>query len=90
MHKLKISLNAELLIPFQREDDGKYPVPIKLALGNGMRSDLCMEFKTRFNIGKIGEFYGATEANFMVFNMDGKVGAVGRYTPFTKVSDPSF
>ncbi|XP_072038889.1 long-chain fatty acid transport protein 2-like [Amphiura filiformis] len=73
-----------LLAQPKRDDDGQYPVPIKLALGNGMRSDLWIQFKNRFNIQRIGEFYGATEANFMIFNLDGKVGAVGRYSPFVK------
>jgi len=51
---------------------------IRLACGNGLRPDLWEEFKTRFRIPKILEFYGATEGNVNIFNFEGKPGAVGR------------
>jgi fatty-acyl-CoA synthase len=51
---------------------------IRLACGNGLRPDLWDEFKTRFRIPKILEFYGATEGNVNIFNFEGKPGAVGR------------
>ncbi len=51
---------------------------IRLACGNGLRPDLWDEFKTRFRIPQILEFYGATEGNVNMFNFEGKPGAVGR------------
>jgi len=51
---------------------------IRLVCGNGLRPDLWAEFKTRFRIPKILEFYGATEGNVNIFNFEGKPGAVGR------------
>jgi fatty-acyl-CoA synthase len=51
---------------------------IRLACGNGLRPDLWDEFKTRFRIPRILEFYGATEGNVNMFNFEGKRGAVGR------------
>ena len=51
---------------------------IRLACGNGLRPDLWEEFKTRFRIPAILEFYGATEGNVNIFNFEGKPGAVGR------------
>jgi len=36
---------------------------IRLAFGNGLRPQIWMSFKGRFNIEQIGEFYGATEGN---------------------------
>jgi fatty-acyl-CoA synthase len=51
---------------------------IRLACGNGLRPDLWMDFKNRFRIPKIVEFYGATEGNVNIFNFEGKEGAVGR------------
>jgi fatty-acyl-CoA synthase len=49
-----------------------------MACGNGLRPDLWEEFKTRFRIPHILEFYGATEGNVNIFNFEGKQGAVGR------------
>ena len=49
-----------------------------MACGNGLRPDLWDEFKTRFRIPQILEFYGATEGNVNIFNFEGKQGAVGR------------
>ncbi|CAM9981422.1 unnamed protein product, partial [Phaeothamnion confervicola] len=51
---------------------------IRLCCGNGLRPDLWDEFKTRFKIPQILEFYGATEGNVNMFNFEGKPGAVGR------------
>jgi fatty-acyl-CoA synthase len=51
---------------------------IRLACGNGLRPDLWDEFKGRFKIPAILEFYGATEGNVNIFNFEGKPGAVGR------------
>jgi fatty-acyl-CoA synthase len=51
---------------------------IRLACGNGLRPDLWDDFKSRFRIPAILEFYGATEGNVNIFNFEGKAGAVGR------------
>ena len=51
---------------------------IRLACGNGLRPDLWEDFKRRFRIPHILEFYGATEGNVNIFNFEGKPGAVGR------------
>ena len=51
---------------------------IRLACGNGLRPDIWEEFKDRFRIPHILEFYGATEGNVNMFNFEGKPGAVGR------------
>ncbi|CAH8874549.1 unnamed protein product [Trichobilharzia szidati] len=48
-----------------------------LAFGNGLRQKLWPEFQERFNVKQIGEFYGATESNANIANMDNKCGAVG-------------
>ena len=51
---------------------------VRLACGNGLRPDVWPQFKDRFHIPQIIEFYGATEGNVSLFNFEGKVGAVGR------------
>ena len=50
-------------------------------MGNGLRPDIWETFQQRFGIGRILEFYGATEGNATLVNLENKVGSVGRY-PF--------
>ncbi len=51
---------------------------LRLACGNGLRPDIWDEFKARFRLPLILEFYGATEGNVLMFNFEGKSGAIGR------------
>ncbi|WP_034492613.1 long-chain-acyl-CoA synthetase [Afifella pfennigii] len=51
---------------------------LRLACGNGLRPDIWEDFRTRFRIPKILEWYASTEGNAVFFNFDGKVGSVGR------------
>lgn len=56
-----------------REAEGRHRV--RLAVGNGLRPAIWEEFSERFGVRQIGEFYGATECNCSIANVDGKVGA---------------
>lgn len=62
---------------------------LRLACGNGLRPDIWEEFKTRFRIPLILEFYAATEGNVMMFNFEGKPGAVGRLPWFLEHRFPT-
>jgi len=55
---------------------------IRMCCGNGLRPDIWNDFKSRFHIPQILEFYAATEGNVSFFNIEGKPGAVGRIPPF--------
>jgi len=58
---------------------------VKIVFGNGLRPQIWENFQKRFRIQTIGEFYGATEGNANIINIDNKVGAVGfttRIAPF--------
>ncbi|XP_037328227.2 long-chain fatty acid transport protein 1-like [Pungitius pungitius] len=50
---------------------------VRVAVGNGLRPSVWQDFVQRFKIPRIGEFYGATECNCSLLNIDGKVGACG-------------
>ncbi|XP_077989603.1 long-chain fatty acid transport protein 2-like [Glandiceps talaboti] len=63
---------------------------IRMAIGNGLRPDIWTEFKERFNIPVIGEFYGATEGNAFFRNADGRVGAMGRVSPLLQRVRPFY
>ena len=51
---------------------------VRICIGNGLRPEIWERFQERFGIPKIIEFYGATEGNVALMNLDGKVGAIGR------------
>jgi fatty-acyl-CoA synthase len=55
---------------------------LRIACGNGLRPDIWESFQSRFGIPKILEFYAATEANFSLYNCEGKPGSIGRIPPF--------
>jgi fatty-acyl-CoA synthase len=51
---------------------------IRFCLGNGLRPDIFATFQQRFGIPRVIEFYGATEGNTALFNLDSHPGSVGR------------
>lgn len=59
---------------------------MRLAVGNGLRSDVWREFLDRFGNIKMCELYGATEGNICLMNHYGKIGSVGRTNFLHKVS----
>ena len=64
-----------LLAQPERESDRAHNVT--RVLGNGLRPDIWMEFKNRFGIPRVHEFYGASEGNsgfVNIFNFDKTVG----------------
>jgi fatty-acyl-CoA synthase len=50
---------------------------IRMACGNGLSSEVWDNFKERFRIPRIFEFYAATEGGVSLFNIEGKRGAIG-------------
>jgi fatty-acyl-CoA synthase len=55
---------------------------LRLACGNGLRTEVWGEFQQRFRIPQILEYYAATEGNFSLYNCEGRPGAIGRVPPF--------
>jgi fatty-acyl-CoA synthase len=62
---------------------------IRLCCGNGLRGDVWNDFKDRFRIPRILEFYAATEGNVTLFNYEGKPGAIGRIPSFLAHRSPT-
>lgn len=54
---------------------------VRTAVGAGLRPEIWNEFETRFAIPKIVEFYGATEGNVGIVNIDSRPGMLGRLFP---------
>lgn len=58
---------------------------IRTIVGNGLRPDIWHEFKDRFGIERIGEFYGASEGNAGFANVLNKDCTVGLGTAPAKI-----
>ncbi|XP_006870743.1 PREDICTED: long-chain fatty acid transport protein 6-like [Chrysochloris asiatica] len=69
----------------QPKREGEKDHRVRLAVGNGVRSDVWREFLDRFGDIKMCEFYGATEGNICFMNHTGKIGSVGRTNFFYKL-----
>ncbi|HHL43457.1 MAG TPA: long-chain-acyl-CoA synthetase, partial [Hellea balneolensis] len=57
---------------------------VRCIVGNGLRPEIWEDFTARFGIDKVVEFYGATEGNVSLINLDGKVGTVGRVPEYLR------
>jgi fatty-acyl-CoA synthase len=55
---------------------------LRLCCGNGLQADIWKKFQDRFVIPRILEFYASTEGNVSLYNVEGKVGSIGRVPPF--------
>jgi fatty-acyl-CoA synthase len=55
---------------------------LRLCCGNGLRGDVWETFRQRFAIPRILEFYAATEGNVSLYNVQGKLGAIGHVPAF--------
>ena len=55
---------------------------LRICCGNGLRADVWEKFQERFAIPRVLEFYAATEGNVSLYNVEGHVGAIGRFPPF--------
>lgn len=59
--------------------------PVRAIVGNGLRPDIWHNFKNRFDIERIGEFYGASEGNGGFANVFNKNCTVGLATAPAKI-----
>ena len=62
----------------RKADD--YKNPLATIMGNGLRPDVWHEFKERFGISRISEFYGSSEGNVAFLNFLNKDCTVGATT----------
>lgn len=72
----------------QPKREGEQDHQVRLAVGNGIRSDVWRQFLDRFGNIKMCELYGATEGNICFMNHTGKIGSVGRTNFFYKLLFP--
>jgi len=62
---------------------------LRLCTGNGLRPDVWERFQERFAVPRVLEFYAATEGTVSLYNVEGRVGAVGRVPSFMAHRSPA-
>ena len=60
---------------------------LRLACGNGLAADVWRAFAARFGAPQVLEFYASTEGNVTLYNVEGRVGAIGRQPSFLAARD---
>ncbi|XP_050527097.1 long-chain fatty acid transport protein 4-like isoform X2 [Daktulosphaira vitifoliae] len=63
-----------LATPSKSEDTNH---KLRIIFGNGLKPQIWKDFIARFNIPQVAEFYGSTEGNANIANIDNTFGAIG-------------
>ena len=67
-----------------KENDYEKKHKIRGIYGNGLRPEVWKVVQERFGIDKIIEFYGSSEGNVSLTNVDSEFGSIGRIPPYLK------
>lgn len=57
---------------------------LRMICGNGMAPEVWREFKNKFSIPRIVEFYASTEGGVSLFNVEEECGSIGRVPPYLR------
>ncbi len=61
---------------------------VRIAIGNGLSREVWQPFLDRFGPMRILEFYASTEGNVWLYNVEDKIGSIGRIPPYLALRDP--
>ena len=61
---------------------------LRLAIGNGLSEEVWRTVLERFGPLRVLEFYASTEGNVWLYNVEGKIGSIGRVPPYLALRDP--
>ena len=61
---------------------------LRLAIGNGLSEEVWRAVLDRFGPLRVLEFYASTEGNVWLYNVEGKIGSIGRIPPYLALRDP--
>jgi fatty-acyl-CoA synthase len=61
---------------------------LRLAIGNGLSGEVWRGFLDRFGPLRMLEFYASTEGNVWLYNVEGKIGSIGRVPPYLAAREP--
>ncbi len=68
-------------------NDKERRAKLRLALGNGLAADVWPQLLERFPGLRVLEFYASTEGNVWLYNVEGRMGALGRQPPYLAARD---
>jgi fatty-acyl-CoA synthase len=60
---------------------------LRLAIGNGLSEEVWRAVLNRFGPLRIIEFYASTEGNVWLYNVEGRIGSIGRVPPYLALGD---
>jgi fatty-acyl-CoA synthase len=60
---------------------------LRLAIGNGLSEEVWRAVLNRFGLLQVLEFYASTEGNVWLYNVEGKIGSIGRVPPYLALGD---
>ena len=61
---------------------------LRLAIGNGLSEEVWRAVLDRFGPLRVLEFYASTEGNVWLYNVEGKIGSIGRVPPYLALARP--
>ncbi len=61
---------------------------LRIAIGNGLSPEVWRAFLERFGPVRILEFYASTEGNVWLYNVEGRIGSIGRVPPYLALREP--
>ncbi len=61
---------------------------VRIAIGNGLAPEVWRAVLDRFGPIRILEFYASTEGNIQLYNVEGRIGSIGRPPPSLALRDP--
>ena len=61
---------------------------LRLAIGNGLPPEVWRSLLNWLGPVRILEFYASTEGNVWLYNVEGKIGSIGRAPPYLALRDP--
>ena len=60
---------------------------LRLAIGNGLSPEVWRSLLDRLGPVRVLEFYASTEGNVWLYNVEGKIGSIGRAPPYLALRD---
>ena len=60
---------------------------LRMAIGNGLAPEVWRAFVDQFGPIRVLEFYASTEGNVRLYNVEGRMGSIGRPPPYQALKD---